>query len=270
MLPAVRSHPEEKQPKQTSAPDEPPWFRIDSDHWSYVAKAIDGEFPNWKQVVPADTERWTQIRFPPPAVDTLLEALPLLPGGDESNCSITLAADNRLVLRARGREQTDWTSINVPEATVTGRPVETTLNRTFLLQALRFGLHQIAIHSPLEPLVFTAPGKTMVVMPLRGGGPEQAGPAKEAEPQITETASATPPSAAAATHPTEERNNMSATTIPVSRRGNNGTTGPSENEETRSAFKTALEQIDRIKTNLRDVIGALNNAVSLLKTAEKD
>ena len=55
-------------------------------------------------------------------------------------------------------------------------------------------------------------------------------------------------------------------------RGNNNTStnGQSGNEDTRSAFKLALEQIDRIKTNLRDIISDLTDAVALLKTAEKE
>jgi hypothetical protein len=55
-------------------------------------------------------------------------------------------------------------------------------------------------------------------------------------------------------------------------RGNNAitTSGQAGSEDTRSAFKTALEQIDRIKTNLRDVVGDLADAVTMLKTAEKE
>jgi exonuclease VII small subunit len=274
MLPAMKTKPEER--KKDSPPDEPPWFRIDSDHWSYVAKAIDGQFPNWKQVVPEGIDRWTKIILHPPAVDTLLEALPLLPGGDENCSSITLVAGNGLMLRAKGRDQTAWTSINVPEATVTGKAVEIALNRTFLLQALRFGFHQIAIQSSLEPLVFTSPGKTMVVMSLRLEGPAKAGPAQNEVPHSTETAAAAPPSAAAATNQTEERKTMSATipTMTAPERGNlranNGINGEGQSEDNRSAFKAALEQLDKIKVNLRDVIGDLNDAATLLKTAEKD
>ena len=67
---------------------------------------------------------------------------------------------------------------------------------------------------------------------------------------------------------------MTATTMTAPERGNlranNGSNGQAETEETRSAFKAALEQIDKIKVNLRDVIGDLNDAATLLKTAEKD
>jgi len=50
----------------------------------------------------------------------------------------------------------------------------------------------------------------------------------------------------------------------------NGTNGQQENGEARSSFKAALEHIDRIKTNLRDVIGDSIFAVTMLKTAEKE
>jgi exonuclease VII small subunit len=61
----------------------------------------------------------------------------------------------------------------------------------------------------------------------------------------------------------------------VPERGNlrtngNSNNGQEESGETRSAFKAALEHIDRIKTNLRDVIADLSEAMALLKTAEKD
>jgi len=57
-----------------------------------------------------------------------------------------LAAANGLVLQAKGKDQADWTQINVPDTSVVGKAVQVTLNRSFLLKAVRFGLHQIAIH----------------------------------------------------------------------------------------------------------------------------
>ena len=66
-----------------------------------------------------------------------------------------------------------------------------------------------------------------------------------------------------------------ATTMTATGRGNlrahtNGTNGQEDSGETRSAFKAALEHIDRIKTNLRDIVGDLHEALTLLKTAEKE
>ena len=68
---------------------------------------------------------------------------------------------------------------------------------------------------------------------------------------------------------------MAAPTMTAPERGNlrannNNNNGQAEGENSRSAFKTALEHIDRIKTNLRDVLSDLSEAVSLLKAAEKE
>jgi exonuclease VII small subunit len=158
------------------------------------------------------------------------------------------------------------------------------MNRDYLLRALRFGLNEISIQDSLSPVVFTSQAKTMVVMPVRLEGPPRApAPAKNATaPKSTsqpETTPAAPPSAPGVNNATEQRNAMPSATIttltPPERgnlRGNNNTStnAQSGSDDTRSAFKAALEQIDRIKTNLRDVIGDLTDAVSMLKTAEKE
>ena len=65
---------------------------------------------------------------------------------------------------------------------------------------------------------------------------------------------------------------MNASTMTAPERGNlsNTTQGSGQGEDTRSAFRAALEQIDEIKAHLRDVIGDLTDAANLLKTAEKE
>lgn len=281
MLPAVK--PDEKEKDSAKKNEEPPWFRIDSDHWTYQAKAIDGQFPSWKQVMPGDTTEWTSITLQPSAVNTILDALPLLPGNEETDRAIRLAVGNGLLIMARGRDQTDWTRINVPDVTVIGKSVEVALNRGYLLKALRFGLHQIQILDSLSPLILTAPGKTMIVMPIRMQDPSDPAPtpaksANGAQPiSQNENTPVAPPSAPGVNHTTEKTEQIMpmATTMTAPERGNiraqaNGSNGQEESGETRSTFKAALEHIDRIKTNLKDIIGDLNDALSMLKTVEKE
>ena len=239
-------------------PEQPAWFEIVSEHWSYLAKAIDGKFPNWQQVLPSTDASWTQINLASNAVDTILDALPMMPGGDDINQPVTLAAGNGLCLKAKAKDQEQWTRIPVTSASVVGKSVDITINRGLLLKALRFGLHRIEIHSSLEPLVFSATGKTMVVMPLR----------TEAEAEPSTTHPAVPPSAAEATNPTDERKDMPTNTMTAPERSN---LKPQNNtREESSAFKSALEQIDQIKTSLRDIIGDLGDAMTTLKVAEKE
>ena len=248
-------------------PEEPAWFEIASEHWAYLAKAIDGKFPNWQQVLPSTDTSWTQINLASNAVDTILDALPMMPGGDDANQPVTLAAGNGLCLKAKAKDQEQWTRIPVPSASVVGKSVDITINRGFLLKALRFGLHRIEIHSSTEPLVFTSTGKTMVVMPLRTESDTEASqPAEKSEPSTTQPA--VPPSTAEATNPTDERKNMPTNTMTTPERPNLKTQNNTREES--SAFKNALEQIDQIKTSLRDIIGDLGDTMTTLKAAEKE
>jgi len=88
MLPAVKPDPEDE--KADKSKEEPPWLQIESDHWTYVARAIDGVYPSWRQCVPASTDDWNRVLLSPDSVKMLLQALPLLPGGDETNHTVIL------------------------------------------------------------------------------------------------------------------------------------------------------------------------------------
>ena len=282
MLPAIKIDPKDK--KADKSKEAPPWLQIDSDHWSYIARAIDGEYPNWKQVVPNVEGKWTKIALEASAAKDILNAIPLLPGGDTLNRTIVLeVASNGLALKGQGAEQKDWTRILVKSVRITGKSTEVAMNRDYLARALRFGFSEISIQDSLTPVVFTSQAKSLIVMPVRLESPPEApAPAKSATapqpPSQPETTPAAPPSAPGVNNATEQSNTMPSTTTtmtPPERgnlRGNNNTStnGHAGSEDTRSAFKTALEQIDRIKTNLRNVIGDLNDAVTMLKTAEKE
>jgi len=211
--------------------------------------------------------------------------LPLLPGKEELGQPVTLAAGNGLWVKARAADQVDWTWIFVREATVLGPLVEITLNRTYLLRALRFGLHRIELGDSLGPLLFKAPGKMMIVMPLRAQEPMESHTEPTQECSQIEKATAAPPSATEAQTPTEQRIPVSTetptpTSTPLttpnrSNRGNvrahtNGGNGQEQSGEVRPGFKVLVDHIDQIKTDLRDVIGELNETQALLKTADKE
>ena len=187
MLPAIHVDPNDK--KADKSQERPPWLQIDSEHWSYIARAIDGQYPNWKQVLPSDTDRWTRLTLQPEAVQMMQQAVPLLPGDDLTNQTIVLRVTaDQVLLCAQGRDDQNETRMAVPEVRVDGKPIEVALNRTYLLQALRFGLHEMRIEDSLAPMVFCSPAKRMVVMPIRieAQAPVPAQPAgQEATPSTT-------------------------------------------------------------------------------------
>jgi histone deacetylase complex regulatory component SIN3 len=213
------------------------------------------------------------------AANDMLKAVPLLPGAETLNQTIVLeVAADRLALKAQGQDQKDWTRVLVPDARIIGKPAKVAMNRNYLLRALRFGLHEISIDDSLTPVVFTSPVKTMIVMPVRLDGPPDpptpAGGALASQPiSPPENTPVAPPSAPGVDNQTEERKTMSTTTMTPPERGNLRAikkNSQTESENSRPAFKAALEHIDRIKTNLRDVLSDLNETMSMLRTAEKE
>src|SRR5206468_2558521 len=100
MLPAVKADPEAKKADKTK--EEPPWLQIDSDHWTYIARAIDGKYPNWRQVVPYETSKWNRVMLSAESVEMILQAVPLLPGGDTSTQTVVLEyAETKLWVKGR-------------------------------------------------------------------------------------------------------------------------------------------------------------------------
>lgn len=278
MLPAVKVDPKDKRADKSK--EAPPWLQIDSEHWSYVARAVDGQYPDWKQVLPIVGSKWTKVLLEGSASDDMLSAIALLPGAETLNRPIVLEiAGNGLALKGQGPEQKDWIRVVVPGARVAGKPVQVAMNRDYLLQALRLGLREISIDDSLAPLVFSSPAKTMIVMPLRLEGPPAAVAKSATAPQPIsqqENTAAAPPSAAGVDKPTEQTNNMSTTTMTAPERdelranGDNSNKAQVQNGETRSAFKSAVDHVERIRGKLREVISDLNDALALLKNAEKE
>jgi DNA polymerase III sliding clamp (beta) subunit (PCNA family) len=183
----------EGQPAQEVRPG---YVKLQAGPWTFITEEIPGKFPDWKQAVPRPNGNWTRVDLSVEAMKQLVLVTPNLPGGDPPNCPVRLRITwNYLQVEGPNRDQADWTSISVQDVAVTGKPVTVVLNRRYLLQALRFGLHRLEIEDALHPVVFAdANGaKTMVIMPVnlddgtvRGQGPAQSSP--EATPPPAEPA----------------------------------------------------------------------------------
>ena len=192
-----------------------------------------------------------------------------------------------LLQRSRPRLSNEWTEIPIPGVSVTGPDTRVCLNRSFITKALRFGLTEIEVQDALSPVVFTAPGKKMVAMPLRLEGEIPATaqasssatePSSQEAAQPTETAPAAPRPPLEAQPKTEQDNTMrttnNITTLPAHERGDlkpcSGNRNGGNNGDTSTALKAVMEQVEEIKTNLREVISDLNDTLDLLKAAEKE
>ena len=221
------------------------WVKLTTPRWECTVKQIDGNFPNWRQVVPQDTEGWTKIQLSKAAIKQMLSLSSKLPGDDTENRPLQLRADKELHLE--GRNKVEFTGAVIPDVKITGKPVVAALNREYLQTALRCGLDEIRIQNELTPLLFLKPGKRLVVMPVRLQGPTPSPKAEAAKPAPEIPPTITPP----AIDPAQERK----ITMP---------------EANKTAEPNALDKTEAIKTKLRELLGDLNDLTGLLKQADKD
>ena len=259
------------------------WLQLQSGPWTVTARQVPGVFPNWRCAVPnMETPPRTLLKLSPAAVEQVLRVIPQLPGADDPNAGVRLRVTQHLFVEGRHKDDTEWTSVAIPDVQATGNPVHVLLNRHYLTQALRYGLTELRIEDETSPVVFTEAGRKFVVVPIRlqptPPPPTAAKPPNESTPQSeTEaTAPASPSAGQSESTPTAERNPMpTETTLTPPRRGNlqppveghhNGN-GPAP---AHSPLTAAVTQIETVKSGLRDVISALNATLDLLRAAERE
>jgi DNA polymerase III sliding clamp (beta) subunit (PCNA family) len=226
------------------------WLKFTFGEWTFVTKQQVGLFPNWRQVVPANSK--ITLQFSEDAVTAVLLAVPQLPGQDQQNKPIRLRVTATQVFIEAG-----GTSIPVPGVSVAGTPMVIAFNRDYLLLCLKIGLTTIELIDDLSPLVFHKEGKRAVVMPLRQDATTGA-PTVEAEPEPVTTPPEPMPASEipAQPQPKEEPKNMT-------------TAAPTETAP-ESTMKEALKRIDDLREDLKQVLRDLNETYTLLKQLEKE
>ena len=279
---------EEAQPAKDGKPAQEGtagWVKLESGRWTFITKEILGEYPSWKQAMPVPGSNWTSVSLSDEAIKQLVLVTPNLPGEERFNYPVRLRITaHQLNVEGQSKDQEDWTSIPI-DAVVKGRPVTVTVNRRYLLNALRFGLNELEVEDSLSPVVFSKVGKRLVIMPLRpDDSPVKAAtPAQPNSGATPATQAATPP--AEQTTPqeqpgaaTEERIDMprqaartttpeAMTTFqPVETHANNNGNGNGNG----SAVKSLVDHVEQIKENLKNVIRDLTTVIDAVKAAEKE
>jgi DNA polymerase III sliding clamp (beta) subunit (PCNA family) len=227
---------------------------LQNKQWQFVTREIEGQYPNWKQVVPAVNGSWTSVKLGGPAIEQLLKVIPNLPGQDGDHNAVRLRTGNNcLWVEGRNKGDAEWTKIAVQDVTIAGKAKEISLNRDYLLPAMKFGLNELAIQDELSPMVLSKDGKRMVIMPvnLSGKTPQTAKPAPTPAP------SPSTPTPASTTETNNERNNMPRT-------AKTETTKPAE------PTTSLIDRVEGIKGSLKNVVRDLNNLVDAVKVQEKD
>jgi DNA polymerase III sliding clamp (beta) subunit (PCNA family) len=283
---------EEEQPAKNGKPKKEAtagWIKLQSGRWTFITKEIMGKFPNWKQVNPEVTSKWTRVQLSDEAIKQLVLVTPSLPGDDGINRAVRLRVESdQILVEGQNRDDATWTSIPIQNVKVTGKPVSVGLNRGYFTNALRFGLNELVVEDPLSPVVFSKGGKKLIIMPVNLDGPArvQVSPQPQPASEATTPAAEKPQPPAETGAQTEERTEVKtrattpvatttatqpAETQPANNGSNNGNgTGNSNGNGNGSAVKALVEHVEQIKENLKGVIRDLSGLIDVVKAADKE
>ena len=225
---------------------------LQSQRWQYVTRELEGPFPEWKKHLVKFNDQWTRIQLKPEAVASLLQIVPNLPGKDSHLNVVRLRVDKVLTIEGRNKDDKEPTQVAINDVVVTGKAKEISLNREYLLNALRFGFDEVAILDELSPMVISQAGRQMVIMPVNPNGSQSA---KPAAPQTSTTT--TPPQPEAEAQP--ERKADVARTAAKPEAAKPAVQPPS-----------LIDQVEQIKDTLKNVVRDLNLVVDAVKAVEKD
>ena len=223
------------------------WLQLRTRRWSFTTRRREHSMPNWRQVIPKDGT--ATVVFSEKAAAFLLDVLPKLPGAHEPHQPIRFdIVDQRLLVTAGDKSTPQGTTLLVEDANVTGKDLAITVDRNFALKALKWGLHQMALVDALSPIVFSASGRRLVVMPMRTEG---LSPVRIPEP-TTETPMPTN------TEPSPEPQ-------PVNRLDPEPSPEPQK-----PTIRSVLEQIDTLRDALRSTLRQFGDVMDALRAVEKD
>ncbi len=152
----------------SSASESEKWCELTSRRWTVRTKAVEGVYPNWRQIMPKASEVTSSVEMDPGQVDLFLRTIEKMPCPDTVNHRIGLQLENgRFFLFVKTQGGQPQLRVEVQGALVTGADIEIQLNRQFLCKALEFGLIRMEFVDGLSPVRFVDGGKQMLVMPIR-------------------------------------------------------------------------------------------------------
>ncbi len=145
------------------------FFQLSTRRWRFISRHIEGQYPNWRQVVPDPKSFKTHLTIDPGKLEDIIKLIQRLPCHDEKNRTLGLEWKNKqFVLLAKADDEDPWLRVPVADIKADGPENYIFLDRRYMLQVLQFGLNTISIIDSISPARFhNGHGKQMIVMPVR-------------------------------------------------------------------------------------------------------
>lgn len=257
------------------------WISIEAGPWTFHTRAIDGAFPNWRQVVPSVQGDEKHMTLTDQDATVLEKAIPSLPGDDEI---LFVGRNGKVSVWARDPKDPDWTTLELPEATFKGDTAYFSLNRRFVADALAAGfLRCLRFPDELSPVYSEdGNGAVHVIMPMRCNPPEKIEKAvakqrekREAAPEQPKKAGTGEPSTPQPT-PAEEQNageekgKAVRTTDKTRTRKETTVTKQPEKKNDTPALDRVLAACEAARAKVKEAGQALSELATAIKDAARD
>jgi len=238
-------------------------FGINCGQWTYRVKAVEGVYPNWRQVVPCKDGMEHRLVFTDSDVEALRKILPNFPGAD----AVTLDGAKSGTLSVSGQEKDGGRVLTVPltaGSSYNGPGGRFIANRNYLLDALNAGFRNFMFADGASPLLSDdGKGGTHVLMPLRFGNeppkPAQARQETAAAAQAgTGTSTPTPAAAKPTPEQPKEKTEMTKETKPAAQQTAQEQTAL---EKLQASYEQAKAKVREAQSALADVAVAIRDAV---------
>jgi len=246
------------------ATDEWVYFKVANvDFW---LRKVDGRFPKFDQFTEnVDGHTWLHLD----STDTtfLAERLDALPGKDGKDDAVYIALNDGVAVCGHDTSMKTATELRLANSHYEGSNVVTPLNRKFLKNVLNFGTNRIGFNpTDRTPLICSGDDKLFIVMPLEGD-----------EPVIADDKLTVLMSNAETSVPSNIDKPVKVSK-PVPTTQACRAAKPRVKKATKSKGKinakpngkvVILDDALRLRNNLRDTLGSVNDLIRLLKSQHR-
>jgi len=234
-------------------------IQISSRRWRFITRQIEGNYPNWRQVIPGDSSFKTSILFSDP--DALADTIERLPDHDAKDHAIGIErVGNTVHLLWKADREQPWKQLEADAERLKGDEIKVYLNRHYLTKALRFGLNRLQLTDAMSPMRFSNEGRQLIVMPVRTSMSPTAAPhAEETAPQTTTEEQPAAPSTAAQPEKTPMVNDTTA--------ASNAATEPVTID---AQLDLLIEEVETMKVTVQDHLTGLKTLGTKLKGIQRE
>jgi len=236
--------------------------RIVAGDWTLTMRIIEGNYPNWRQVVPNPEQHRTAVTLPDE--HEFSKIVNDLPGGDLKDSPVDLVIEDGIVAV---KDTKGGSRIVLAGATAKGPDLTIRLNRDYLIKALDYGLTNIGIIDPLSVLQFTREGRQIVVVPLRVADAPAAKPTNQPAPKEPKTTAPSEPQPERKPMPAINGHTNGAT---PHLNGAPGSITPGNPAADKPAIEAAIEKLDGFKATFREALVGVTELSTLLRQAVRE